>query len=188
MKLFNKILLSAVAAMGATSAAHAAPAPAPLVTYVPMDLGAPGVFTDTWSFSGGGTGAVAGKTFDDVFLFNVTDTPNISFVASSTVTNGVTGVNFLGGAYAVYAWSDGTLYDLRAANLPGSVSGGIYSLSTGEYALEIAGTYVANGGSFSGVITGMPVAAAVPEPTSWLMMLAGLTAVAGVARRRKNTV
>jgi hypothetical protein len=186
MKLLNKILLSAVMAMGASSAYAD-----PVVTYnyVPMDSGGPGVFTDTWSFTGGGAGTVAGQDFDDVYIFNVLDTPNVSFVASSVVSGGVTGVDFTihGGGYALYTWNDGTPIAGQAATLPGSVSGGVYTLSTGEYALEIAGTYVANGGSYSGVITGMPGAVtAVPEPTSWLMMLAGLTAVAGVARRRKD--
>jgi len=62
--------------------------------------------------------------------------------------------------------------------------GAPFRLDSGVYGLFVAGTYLVNGGAYGGQIFGSPLAA-VPEPATVLMLLAGLALVAGAARRRR---
>jgi hypothetical protein len=181
MKLFNKLVLTATLAVSGMSSAYAAndffdP------SFIPMNIGAPGDFTNTWSF--GTLSTSTGAVFDEYFSFNVPDSENISFSMVSVLTGGAYGVSFTGGGFALYTYSDG-VFSVTHANNPIALSGSNV-LTSGTYILEVAGSFTTAGGSYAGAIVGTPHVAAVPEPTSWLMMLAGLTAVAGVARRRKN--
>jgi hypothetical protein len=58
-----------------------------------------------------------------------------------------------------------------------------YGLSSGTYTLTVTGTVVGTqGGSYGGDI----VVAAVPEPETYAMLMAGLGLVGCVARRRKQ--
>jgi hypothetical protein len=189
MKHFKKILLAAALAVCGVTSAQATDVG---FTYVPMDSGSPGQFTNTWSFSDMPSGAkddpfagphTAGTAFDDFFEFNVPDSENISFNAVSVALGTSPGVSFLGGGYGLYVLADGSSITLQNATNALSMSGGAWTLSSGTYVLEIAGAYATTGGIFAGQIVGTP---AVPEPSSWLMLLAGLATVTGVASRRKN--
>ena len=179
MKLFNKSLLAAALVIGCTAGAHAD------TFYVPADSGtAPGIDILTWSFTdiANAGSHIAGKAFDDFFIFNVPDAESISFEVDAVAK----GVNFIksGGGYGVFGYTDGNVIDQQLGTKAHVLTGGTYDLTSGVYVLEVAGQYSTYNGFYAGQITGIPTA--VPEPSSVLMLLAGLAGVAGVARMRKS--
>lgn len=177
MNSFKQLIVTiALAMFGA--AAHAD-------IYVPKDLGSPNVFTNTWTFLGvADTPHVAGNTFGDYYLFNVPDAQNISVSLTGLLQGSSSGVSFLKGGFIVFSYSDGaSLYEFDATS-SASATGAPFRLDSGVYGLFVAGTYLVNGGAYGGQIFGSPLAA-VPEPATVLMLLAGLALVAGAARRRR---
>jgi hypothetical protein len=58
------------------------------------------------------------------------------------------------------------------------------SLMTGIYAVNLSTGALTMQGSFNGTLSGLTVSA-VPEPGTYAMLLAGLVAVGGIARRRR---
>jgi len=180
MKYLNKSLLAAALTIAGATSAHADS------FVVSPDPSGPGVSTMTWSFNDIAypTSHAVGTTFDDYFVFNVPDAESISLRAVA-----VSGVDFSGGGYALWGGAgvafggSSNLLDVHNATNP-YVVGGSYSLTSGTFVLEVAGTYSGFNGFYAGQIVGIP--AAVPEPSSVLMLLAGLAGLAGVARLRKN--
>jgi len=118
------------------------------------------------------TGAVivgsAGDTFVFDYFFNLPD-PTSSFDFSASA-NGV-------------AFDYGFLSDpnYMLSFTPSSMTGMGY-LETGTYILEIAGSYLADGGSFSAV--GRSIEVTVPEPMSLSLIGLGLAGMAGLRRRK----
>lgn len=194
MKHFKQLLLAAAVALIGTTSAHATTTTG--IAYVPMDAGSPGVFTTSWSFSDQPDGAAddpfkgthaVGTHFDDLFIFNVPDQETITFDVKAVKQGATFGVNFVdsgNGGYALYQYADGTLLGLGGPTNTHAIIGGSWTLGSGTYALEIAGVYAVKGGIYAGEIDGVPTP--VPEPTSALMMLAGLAGLAGIARLRRN--
>jgi hypothetical protein len=179
MKFFKQLIVT-VALVMCGAVAHAD-------NYIPKDLGSPGVFSNTWTFLGvADTAHVAGESFEDYYLFNVPDAQNISVSLTSLLQAGKSGVSFLGAdsGFILFSYSDGTPLHGVDGTSAASLTGGSWLLGSGTYGLYVAGTYLLNGGSYAGQILGTPLAA-VPEPSTLLMLLAGIALVGGVARRRR---
>jgi len=160
-----------VALLGLSGAARAD------IPWVPMDPGSPGQFTNYWTFS---SGTASKGDFDLFFAFNVPDTEIISLKALATAGS----ISFAGGAAALYELGSGNLLGLTLATGSTPFTTDSWTLSSGTYVFELAGSRSTDGASFNAVVMGLPV----PEPTSIAMLLAGLIMLAGVsrARSRKN--
>ncbi|WP_295993858.1 FxDxF family PEP-CTERM protein [Rugamonas sp.] len=196
MKNINKLLITAVLALCGATEAYAV-APTSGTQYVPMDAGSPGVYTTSWSFSDQSTGAIddpfaaahrVGGEFEDYFVFNVPDTETVSFHVKAVKNGSTWGVDFIdggNGGFALFTANDETLIDYGNATKTQSIKGGSWTLTSGTYVLEVVGDYAVKNGLYTGEINGIPVAA-VPEPSSALMLLAGLAGLAGVIRMRKR--
>lgn len=179
MKFFKQLIVTVALAMSAF-AAHAD-------TFVNKDIGAPGDFNNTWTFLGvNDTAHIAGQQFNDFFIFNVPDTQYISVTLTSLLRGTSDSVSFLGGGFLIYTYSDGDVMAAVDATQSHTVTGGAWLLGSGTYGLYVAGSYALNGGNYGGQILGTPVMA-VPEPSSILMLLAGMALVAGVAQRRRRS-
>jgi hypothetical protein len=179
MKFFKQLIVTVALAMSAF-AAHAD-------TFVGKDIGVPGDFNNTWTFLGSNdTAHAAGDQFNDFFIFNVPDTQYISVTLTSLLRGKSDGVSFLDGGFLIYTYSDGDVVAAVDASLSNTVTGGAWLLGSGTYGLYVAGSYLLNGGNYGGQILGTPVTA-VPEPSSILMLLAGMALVAGVAQRRRRS-
>ncbi len=168
MKHINKLFFLALLAICGVARAD--------VSYVPMDPGAPGVFTNTWTFVS--APGVRGD-FDEIFSFNVPDTEVISLAALANRA----GVSFVGGGVALYEYGSGNLLDLQLASAANAIHAGSWTLSSGVYAFEVVGTYLVDNASITAVVTGV---SPVPEPSSVLLLLAGLTLMAAVTRVRSR--
>ncbi len=179
MKFFKQLIVTVALAVSAF-AAHAD-------TFVNKDIGAPGNFNNTWTFLGvNDTAHVAGQQFNDFFIFNVPDTQYISVTLTSLLQGTSNSASFLNGGFLLYTYSDGDVVAAVDATKSNTVTGGAWLLGSGTYGLYVAGSYLLNGGNYGGQILGTPLTA-VPEPSSILMLLAGMALVAGVAQRRRRS-
>jgi hypothetical protein len=103
--------------------------------------------------------------------------------------NGGAGRTF---TYQVGTQSVGTLTSSASPNISASLTPNPFSLSWtanegSSIALSFVGTSVgAAGGTIDNIRLTQDVVAAIPEPGEWAMMLAGLSVVSVIARRRKK--
>jgi hypothetical protein len=138
-----------------------------------------GFFGDT--FAAGNTGA----TFDDHFTFTVAGTSGWTFdaIVSSISRSASTGLDITG--LSLYGAGD-TLISSGTQLSSGTID--VWTLSSdslaaGDYYLAVSGNLVSSGAaSLGGAVS---LAAPVPEPETYGMMLAGLGVLGYMARRRK---
>ncbi|HEX7689646.1 MAG TPA: FxDxF family PEP-CTERM protein [Burkholderiaceae bacterium] len=185
MTIFKQLALAAALALVGVTGAQAATEIGG--EYVPMDPGAPGDFTNTWTLSnadflapaaaGGTEKGTKGDSFIDWFQFNVPESEYVTFGFSSQL-NPTAEVSFTGWVIGVPA--DGSIIDSQGSLITNALQGPTYFLASGTYEIDVFGTFKQRGGLFDGYIMGN-----VPEPSSWALMLAGVGAIGALARRRK---
>jgi len=125
----------------------------------------------------------AGDTFSDDFIFNtppVSPQSSVSFFISSDLSTLPT---------PNLSFSDFSLSDLTGTQsfsfgskllTPYAIAGSGLSLSSGTYDLHISGTVLVDNAVFTGVLSTNPV----PEPSTWVLTLAGLLGMGLLKRRR----
>lgn len=188
MTIFKQLALAAALIVAGVTGAHASTEIAG--EYVPMDPGAPGDFTNTWTLGSADflppsatateTGT-KGDSFANYFLFNVPEDEYVTFGFSTEFKRGPE-VSFSGWLIGDYA--DGNIIDSQGSLISNAVQSGTYLLTSGTYEIDVFGTFVQAGGQYDGYIIGTPV----PEPTGWALMLAGVGALGALARRRRARV
>ena len=126
----------------------------------------------------------AGNVFNSAFT--ISDTA--SGIYSVNVGTSSDGVTFTSGTLTDMLTS--TVYNLVVTDAGlglrlGPPFTGTVSLAPGDYTLAVNGT-ATGGGSFAGTVT--ILAAAVPEPATWAMMLLGFGAIGLSMRKRRRPV
>lgn len=169
MKYAQLALACALAAGAALPAAAASSADRDLTVFNPFNVVFAasqtfgGTVTDTFEFDL--SGFVASGTYSS-FSFSIPGFGSGGFTPSAITFDGV---NFVGQIFS------GPTLSYYAFALPPTL------LTAGKHTVTVTGTYGATGGSYSGSIT-----SAVPEPTTYAMLLAGLVAIGGMVMTRRS--
>lgn len=151
-----------------------------LIDYSSSDLG------NTFSLGYGQHAGAANNFFTDKYTFSISGLNDVVGLITSlktSVNDGLTITGFdLRSASGIVFHGTQDVVNYLSGEQAWSFASGLHPLVAGNYYLEIDG-YVASadGGSYSG---NMAIAAAVPEPATYGMLMLGLGVVAGCARRR----
>lgn len=180
MNIFKKMALVASMTLAGMTCAHANG------TYLQMDSGGKGDFENSWTFDTAdfAENGVKGASFGDYFQFNIPDDEYVSFslFGSGVTFNPGKSSDFYG--FVLYGLGlDPFEVDEKEGATAHSIEGGEYLLTTGTYEIDVYGQFTKADGTYGVNIFGTP---AIPEPTDWALMLAGLGAMGVLARRRKQ--
>jgi hypothetical protein len=178
----RKLVLATVIALGLAAPASAA---------VVGNLG-----INPTSATGHFSNAPAVGAFDDQWTFQLVGAPSFFTIASATNVFPDPRdfiANFTGAVYqqvgAIGGADDILVLGPQAASANCGVScqgfGGSAFLNAGLYYLDISGVNLGTGG-YGGDIATVPQVAAVPEASTWAMMLAGFFGLGFMAYRKKN--
>ena len=185
--MFKKTLIALSALLASTAFAANYGSPSLIVGAAGYSFGTTALpvsgedFTDTFEFqlgSGSGTQARFEATFYDLSVtendisYGTLSLPNITFTLNGVAKNSL--------AAAVIPGSTGTA--LAAASFTGLTVGTAYTLTVEGKGV---GDNATTGSYYLGNSYNITVAA-VPEPESYAMLLAGLGLMGAIARRRKN--
>lgn len=147
---------------------------APVITFAPVM--ADGSTSATFSDTGIGSGA-----FNDVLSFVLPTGLVSSTISSIFTTNTSNNIDFTNVSLNMLPFTTVSSGQVEFRTLTGA------PIFNGNQTLTISGMSGGNG-SYSGTLSFTPaVAAAVPEPAAWLMMILGMGAV-GYAMRRQKAV
>lgn len=178
----KKSLIAAVVLASASFVSTAAMAATVGNTPQVLDLtdGA-GFFGDTFAMGNNG------NTFADRFTFSVEGTTgwNLDAIISSVSRSADTGLDITG--VSLYSATGDALVSSGKSLQSGDIDVWTISsdnLAAGNYYLQVSGNLVSDqAASFGGAVS---LAAPVPEPETYGMMLAGLGVLGFLARRRKQ--
>jgi hypothetical protein len=193
MTIFKKLALASAFAAFALTSAQAATEVTLFPPLASTTESSAGVTTDTFLIDsmasdvfGHTPTRTAGDAFFDEFILQVQDSQELNvsfFVQANGIKSGrkfVPGVSFTG--FTLSDMTGAVVFAPSDADVESTFLSGDWTLYSGTYNLEIAGTINANGGNYGGQV----LAAPVPEPTGWALLMAGLGAMGALARRRKN--
>jgi hypothetical protein len=119
------------------------------------------------------------SVFDNVFNFHLdTDYSATALITSTTIYDNLTG------PLALFGYG-GTLDGVAFSSLAGGTGSITRNLSAGNHSIHISGNLTSGSNmSYGGGLT-LTAVAAVPEPETYAMLLAGLGVIGAIARRRK---
>lgn len=166
MKIKSVIATAVLAAAGITNSIAAVPTLNPSASFSNT---VSGLFTDTWTFNLGSASTVAASLSNVEVSMGSFSFGKISNF--SALLNGVTIFNL--GTFS----SSTPPVTIKTQILSGSAT-----LPAGNFTLQVSGN-AGTGASYGGAI----VAAPVPEPETYGMMLVGLGLMGAVARRRSKS-
>lgn len=155
-----------------------------LLDYSSAELG------HTFTLASGVQAGAAGNYFNDIYSFSTTGSNDLVGLMTSLKASPSTGLTITGfelrnaGGMVFHGTQD--VINYAFSDQAWSFASGLHPLAAGNYFVEVNG-YVASvaGGSYSG---NLAVAAAVPEPETYAMLLTGLGMLGFMARRRKAAV
>lgn len=184
MKSLKLGVAAAIAAAAIPGTANAAQVVSTTLEAATLNQGANNSFTIGLS-----DGNLAGPSFSEALTFT-TDVAGLLSVLVSTVTGADGDVNdtdfsnvFLSGTGI-----NGQVSILQTMGDPNeSRALNNFAVGAGTFTLSIAGTPGSQNGSLGGTVSFRSVAAAVPEPGTWAMMLVGFGAIGFSMRRRRQT-
>jgi len=169
----KKIILAASAAIAALSVTPAANASVAIVCPGNSGLGFC-TFDDVNSTGNFGDSFKKAASFTDTFKITLTDLYELSITATNTAATG-----------GPISFTTAALLDSALAPIGNLAFGAVpttFHLAPGTYYLKFVGNASAHA-SYGGTID----VAAIPEPATWGMMIAGIAAVGVSLRRRAQT-
>ncbi|WP_317201174.1 FxDxF family PEP-CTERM protein [Janthinobacterium sp.] len=129
---------------------------------------------------------VAGNFFSDHYTFSLGETTDLLSQITSLKTGPNSGLTLTGfdlrDAHGIVFHGIQNVTDFLPGDQAWSFTSGLSPLAAGQYFIEVNGFVAARNGSYSGNVD---VAAAVPEPETYAMLLAGFAVVGFAVRRRK---